>query len=111
MSYNEYFKIGKDRKARYITDPDSRDIIGLEELHLNQSGILCGSTIWFGDEQSEWQLLCREPLVVWPSIVCNNCNSHGFLVESEWQDDLSVEWLTTIIKDYIDGIHPNQREN
>ncbi len=109
MLSDNYFTVGKNRQARFIIH--GNDIIGLEELHLNQAHEQCGSTIWFGDEQSEWQLLCESPLVVWPSIVCNNCNSHGFLVEGAWQDDLTVEWLTTTIKDYIDGIHPNQRKD
>lgn len=107
QEYN-YINIGKYRDIRFIHYEN--EIIGLEELHpkFGNKNQTCGSTIFF--DEDGWDLLCQDPLVVWPSIVCKNCNSHGFIIEGTWLELSSMTpKINSIIKDYIDGKHPNQK--
>jgi len=107
QGYN-YINIGKFRDIRFLYYKN--EIIGIEELHPENGDTnkVCGSTIFFGEDG--WDLLCLNPLVVWPSIVCKNCNSHGFIIEGKWLDVSSLNpKINSLIKDYIDGKHPNQQ--
>ena len=105
---DNYFPIGHLRKARFILDND--EIIGLVEIHQNTiDNYTCGCTLWFGDRPQDWELLSVNPLVIWPSIVCENCNSHGFIIEDKWVDESDFNSnKTLIIKDYLDGKHKHQ---
>lgn len=100
---DKYFSIGGERRARFILD--NNEIIGLVEIHQNTSdGYTCGNTIWFGDGNEKWDLLSVNPLVVWPSIHCENCNSHGFIIEDKWIDKFDLNHKKTfLIKDYINA--------
>lgn len=105
---DRYFSIGGSRKARFILEEN--EIIGLVETHENTiDGYTCGCTIWFGDGPQDWELLSVNPLVVWPSIICENCNSHGFIIEDEWVDESRFNNnKTLLIKDYLDGKRKDQ---
>jgi hypothetical protein len=31
-----------------------------------------------------WTLVAREPLEISPSVLCGNCDLHGFIIEGKW---------------------------
>ncbi len=97
------FSIGINRTARFIVDNGA--IIGLAETHYDyQKRHPCGSTIFFGPEGDEWDLLVVEPTTCWPSIVCMNCESHGWIIEGRWVDESSPNFLKTLeIGKYLSG--------
>lgn len=102
---DKYFSIGYERKSRFILE--DHEIIGLVEIHKNTlDNEMCGCTIWFGDEPENWELLSIDPLVIWPSIICENCDSHGFILEDEWVDEIKFnDKKIQIMKDYLNEKH------
>jgi len=72
---------------------DKNDVwMGINEWHVNQkTDNLCGGWVPF-DVESEyiprhaarWAVASYEPLTLSPSLLCMNCQHHGFIRDGRW---------------------------
>lgn len=88
MYLEELTDIGKEHHIKYVFDGDGKPF-EIIEYHFDTEGKMCGGIVALGP--GEWELVSDEPVTVKPSIDCDRCPSHGFILEGRWVDHLEPD--------------------